>query len=178
MKISWGYARCLTLPTARHSAVPELCGSQQAGTVVKQGDAFNVFTHKRSGAIPRDFHIFGLLWKPSNSRRATTCKRLRHSGLRNRLWNSLHTRYGGLCINGDSCINACCDFLSRNSCTREHPQMGINYTCLTFLETTCMQRCIQTETLHPEIKLHLLGRKVNKKRRVNFTSIESLHFYN
>lgn len=101
-----------------------------------------------------------------------------HSGLRNRLWNSLHTRYAGLCVNGDSCTNACCLSLWCNGCTREHPQMGFSCICLTHLETTCMERYIQTETLHPETKLHLLRRKVNKKRRVNFTSIESLHFYN
>jgi hypothetical protein len=105
-------------------------GHKQADTAVQQSDAFNVFTHKRSRAIPCYFHIFGPLWKPSNSRRASTCRRLWHNGLRNRLWNSLHTRYVSLCINGDFCINACCDFLLRNICTREHPQMGFSCICL------------------------------------------------
>jgi hypothetical protein len=130
-------------------------GHKGVGTVMQRGDAFNVFTHNRSGAIPSDFHIFAPLWKPSNSRRATTCRRLWHSGLRYSLWNSLHTRYAGLCINGNSSINACCDFLWRNGCTREHPQMGFSCIRLTYLETTIMQRYIQTETLHPETKLHL-----------------------
>jgi len=57
-------------------------------------------------------------------------RRAGHNGLRNRLWNSLHTRYVSLCINGDSCTNACCDFLLRNICTRQHPQRGFGCICL------------------------------------------------
>lgn len=99
---------------------------KEAGTVVQQGDASNVFTHKRSEAIPCDFLIFGPLWKPSNSRRATTCRRLWQwftqpptEFCAHEICRLVHQR--------DSCLNACCDFLWRNICTRVHPQMGFSY---------------------------------------------------
>lgn len=104
-------------------------GHKEVGTVVQQGDTFNVFTHKRSAAIPCEFHIFGPLWKPSNSRRETMCRRLTQwftqppmEFFAHEICRLVHQR--------DSCLNACCDFLWRNICTLEHPQMGFSCICL------------------------------------------------
>lgn len=174
-----GYAGCLTLSTARHSAVPELCGPQTGG---------------HSSAAWRCLQCIYPQEVRSNTMRfshlQTVMKALKFTS-------------------GDDVQETVThwftqppmEFSSHEICRLGH-QRGLLYKCLlwlfvtqhlypwaasngfqlymphTYLETTCMRRYIQTEALHPKTRLYLLRRKANKKRRVNFTYIESLHFCN
>lgn len=186
MKISWGYAGCLTLSTARHSAVPELCAPQRGGHCSAAGRCLQCI-------YPQEVRS-NTMWF-SHLRTVMKALKLTSGDDVQKTVTVVYATANGILCTRDMPARASTRLLSK--CLlwlfmTQHlypcaPANGFQLWCRlwwpmgmphTYLETTCMRRYIQTETLHPKTKLYLLIRKVNKKRRVNFTYIERLHFYN
>ena len=154
-------------------------GHTEAGTVGQQGDAFNVFTYKRSRSNTMWFsHIRTFKKAPKftsgDDVQETATQWFPQPPMEFFAHEILPT------CTPMGLLSKCLLWLFVTQYLYSWaPSKGfLLYIPHTHLETMYMRRCIQTEALQPKTKLYLLRRKVNKKRRVNFTCTKSLHFYN